>query len=276
VSTVAEVWPDLKVFVHFGMAMGPYRDRFDALVGKPLACIDTYSSSEGGLNAVQTRQSDPGMQLEVDGGAFYEFCPLDSRWRPDLAERLTLNEVEVDRPYAMLLTTVSGIWAYDVGDIVRFTSLRPPKILFAARTDQQLNAFGEHVLQEHLDRAVAGASHALKTTVENFTVEPVLPTAEDARGTHRWLVEFAGPRPPLEAFARRVDRHVSELSDDYASHRAGEFGMRDPQAISLTPGTFFTWAKQRDKLGGQHKIPRVVLSPTMAEELLAISRSLDS
>jgi GH3 auxin-responsive promoter len=273
VNTVSDVWPDLAVFVHFGMAFEPYRSQFEAIVGKPIAFIDTYSSSEGGLNAIQSEPGDPGMQIEVDGGVFFEFVPLEHVDRPD-APRLTLDQVELDRPYAVLLTTVSGMWAYHVGDAVRFTSLRPPKFVFASRTDFQLNVFGEHVLQEHLDQAVAAACEALGTTVRDFTVESMLPTPEDPRGGHRFLLEFAGPTPSLAELTRRLDECVARASTDYASHRAGDYGLKPPEAVALSPGTFYAWAGKKDKLGGQHKIPRIVSSPIMADELMELSRTL--
>lgn len=273
VSTVADVWPDLGAFVHFGMAFAPYREQFKELVGRPVATLDTYSSSEGGLNAIQSEQGDPGMQLEVDGGAFYEFVPLAELGAED-APRLTVGEVETGVPYAVFLSTVSGIWAYDVGDVVRFTSLRPPKLVFASRTALQLNVFGEHVIQEHLDGAMADACRAAGATVRDFTVTTVLPTAADPRGRHQWLAEFAGPAPQLGPLAERLDAAVCAASADYASHRVGDFGMLPPEVVVVAPGTFYEWARRHGKLGGQHKVPRIARSQEMVDELLALSKSL--
>jgi hypothetical protein len=273
VATVSDVWPDLRVFVNFGVAFEPYREQFRELVGCPIVTIDTYSSSEGGLNAIQSEQADPGMQLEVDGGAFYEFVPLAELDRDD-PPRLTLAEVQTDVPYAILLSTASGIWAYDVGDVVRFTSLRPPKIVFASRTSLQLNVFGEHVIQEHLDGAMAEACGAQGAAVRDFTVASVLPTAEDPRGRHLWLVEFEGAPPPLDELARRLDGSVVAVSNDYAAHRAGDFGMAAPEIAALAPGTFYEWARRHGKLGGQHKVPRIALSQEVVDELRSLSKSL--
>jgi hypothetical protein len=275
VSTVADLWPELCVFVSFGMAFEPYRRQLRELVGRPVAIVDTYCSSEGGLNAIQSEQGDSGMLLELDGGAVYEFVPLaelDSNQPP----RLTLDQVEPDVPYAVLLSTCSGIWAYDVGDAVRFTSLRPPKIVFASRTQTQLNVFGEHVIQENLDAAMAAACEATGAQVRDFTVTSVPPTSEDPRGGHRWLVEFDGSPPPLEPFARHLDAALGEASADYAAHREGDVAMRAPEVVVLTPGTFYAWADRHEKLGGQHKVPRVAPSDAMADEIQSLSKSLSA
>lgn len=273
VTTVADLWPQFRVFVSFGMAFEPYRQQVCELVGRPLAVVDTYCSSEGGLNAIQSEQGDPGMLLELDGGAFYEFVPLDelgSKQPP----RLTLDQVERDVPYAVLLSTCSGIWAYDVGDALRFTSLDPPKVVFASRTQMQLNVFGEHVIQEELAAAMAAACEATGAQVRDFTVTSVPPRFEDPRGGHRWLVEFEGPPPPLEPFAQRLDAALCEANADYAAHREGDVAMRAPEIEVLTPGTFYAWAERHEKLGGQHKVPRVAPSDAVADEIQSLSKSL--
>jgi len=272
-ACVADVWPDLRVFIHFGMAFEPYREPFKELVGRDLATVDTYSSSEGGLNAIQSEQGDPSMQLEVDAGAFYEFVPVADIDRPD-PPRLTLDEVAIDTDYALLLSTPSGIWAYDVGDVVRFTSLRPPRIVVVGRTRLTLNDMGEHVIQEHLEAALTAAARALDVRVADFTVGSALPTAQEPRGWHRWLVEFDGERPPLAAFAARLDAALAEASLDYRTHREGDLSMLLPEVVPLAPGAFYAWARQHGAVGGQHKVPRVARSADMVDELIQLSKTL--
>jgi hypothetical protein len=275
VNTVADLWRDLCVFVSFGMAFEPYRQQFRELVGRPLAVVDTYCSSEGGLNAVQSEQDAPGMLLEVDAGAVYEFVPLDelhSKQPP----RLTLDQVERDVPYAVLLSTCSGIWAYDVGDALRFTSLDPPKVVFASRTQMQLNVFGEHVIQEDLDAAMAAACEATGARVRDFTVASVPATSDDPRGGHRWLVEFESPPPAIETFAEHLDAALCESGLDYALHRQDDIAMRAPEIEVLAPGTFYAWAERHNKLGGQHKVPRVAPSDAMVDEIQSLSKSLSA
>jgi len=273
VATVADVWPDFRAFIHFGMAFEPYREQFDELVGRPVATIDTYSSSEGGLNAIQSEQADPAMQIEVDSGAFYEFVPAREIDEPD-APRLTLDQVETDVDYAILLSTAAGIWAYDVGDVIRFTSLDPPKLIVTGRTRLALNMFGEHVIQENLEQAAVEACRALDAAVRDFTVAAEPPTAADPRGRHLWLVEFDGPAPPLDAFAAKVDAVLAEACLDYRIHREHDSSMLPPEVLALAPGAFYEWARRHDALGGQHKVPRVARSQEMVDELRELSESI--
>jgi len=271
VSTVGEVWPDLRAYAHFGMAFDAYRQQFKELVGRPIAFIDSYSSTEGGINAIQSDPSDPSMQLELDAGAFYEFVPLSDYGKPD-PPRLTLDQVATGTDYALLVTTPAGIWAYDVGDAVRFTSLRPPKIVFAGRTRLTLSAFGEHLTGEVIDRAIAEASAAVGAAIRDFTVTGVPPAGSQARGHHLWLVEFEGPTPPLDRMAAEIDKSICAANLDYEVYRT--VSIDHPEVAALASGTFHEWARRHDALGGQHKVPRVARSPEMVEELLAISKGL--
>ena len=270
IHTVADIWPDLKAFVHFGMAFGPYRKQFQALLGRSVPCIDTYSSSEGGMNAIQDDLTCPAMRMELDGGTFFEFVPIEEYGKPD-APRLTLEQVEPGRAYAVILSTVSGIWAYDLGDVVRFESTSPPRILFAHRTALQLNVFGEHVIQEQLERAIDHACDLADVAVTDYTVAPLMPTTEDPRGGHGWLIEFSGPAPPLERFAASLDQKLCECSEDYAIHRSGDFGMAPPRVIALESGTFYEWMRSTGRLGGQNKVPRICRSPEMRQQLQSLS-----
>jgi len=275
VHTVREVWPQLGAYVHFGMSFEPYRRQFDEVLGPEVARVNTYSSSEGGMNAVQSDQADPGMLLLVDAGAFYEFVPLAELDSPQ-PSRLTLDQVELDEDYAILLTTPSGVWAYDLGDVVRFTSLRPPKVVFAGRSRLGLNAFGERLIQENLDGAVAEATAALEAAVRDYTVTSYFPSVPPPCGGHLWLLEFDGDPPPLQPFLDRIDAHLRHASNDYAKYRDRDYAIAPPRGIVLAPGTFYKWAKRLGRLGGQSKIPRVARSQQMVDELLEVSRSLGS
>ncbi len=273
VRTVGDVWPHLRAFIHFGMAFEPYRSQFRELVGRPIAYVDTYSSSEAGMTAIQDSQADPGMLMEVDVGTFYEFVPADELDRPN-PTRLTLDQVETGRDYAVLLSTCSGIWAYDVGDMVRFTSLRPPRLIVSGRTRLTLHALGEHVAGVELEMAMAQACAATGVQVREYTVSTILPTAAEPRGAHQWLVEFDGPPPPPAEFIARVDATLCEKNLDYKIHREHDYAMRPPVLAILSPGTFYEWAKRHGQLGGQHKIPRVARSQDMVDELLVISAEI--
>ncbi len=273
ITSVDDVWPELRVFVSFGMAFEPYREQFNELMGRRIPVINSYSSSEGGFSAIQTDPADPGMQLELDTCAFFEFVPAEELERPD-PPRLTLEQVETGVDYALLVSTPAGIWAYDVGDVIRFTSLRPPKIVVVGRTHLTLNTFGEHVIQEELEQALVGACNALRTRASDFTVFPVPPTAQDPRGRHLWLIEFDGPEPAPAAFAERLDAGLTEQGLDYRTLRNHDVSMLSPLVVPLAPGTFYEWARRYDALGGQHKVPRVARSQEMVDELQELSKSL--
>ena len=268
--TVGQLWPKLAFFVSYGMAFGPYRTSYDAYVGRPLHYVDTYSSSEGGMNAIQDREGGQGMRLIVDNGVFFEFVPAE-RARDSDPPRLHIGEVEEGKDYSLLLNTNGGIWAYPVGDVVRFVSLRPPRIAFAGRDQIMLSAYGEHVSLEEIEWAVAAAGEATGALVADYSVWPRIPSPEHPKPLHRWIVEFDRPPSDRAAFMETLDRSIRKGNEDYDTHRTDDFGMEPPALIEVAPGTFYEWMKLKGKLGGQHKVPRVAMTPAMAEELLAIS-----
>ena len=175
---------------------------------------------------------------------------------------------------ALWLGSVAGGWAGDVGDIVRFTSLDPPKIVVAGRTRLMLSVFGEHLIRQELDAAVAAAERALGAAVRDFTVTALSVSAEAPRGGHRWLIAFEGDAPPMAAMLARVDAHLKQTNADYAKCRNNDFALAPPEGVALAPGTFYEWTKRHNRLGGQTKIPRVARDNEMVSELLDLSRTL--
>jgi hypothetical protein len=270
-TTIGQLWPRFSHFVSYGMAFEPYRPAFEEAVGRPLQYVDTYSSSEGGMTALQEEPGGP-LRLIVDNGVFFEFVPADRAADPS-PPRLHLGEVEEGRDYALVLSTNGGIWAYPLGDVVRFVSLRPPRIVFAGRTQLQLSAFGEHVTLEMLDAAVAAACRGAGAVVADYTVAPRYPSPGRPRPAHRWLIEFDRPPADPAAFMAAIDAHLRAANEDYAAHRTHDFGLEPPILVPLAPRTFYAWMKQKGKLGGQNKVPRVVRRPEMEEELLGIRAS---
>jgi hypothetical protein len=261
----------LTAVVHGGVAFEPYRARFAEVAGKDLTYVDTYSASEGGMLAVQTEASCEGMLPVVDRGAFFEFIPPRELGGAE-PSRLLLHEVETDVDYAVALTTNSGIWSYLVGDVVRFVSLAPPRLVFAGRTAHTLNAFGEHVSGGEIDRAVAAAARELELVMGEHAVAVAFPDARSPRGRHVYYIELDGgalaARPGIERrLAERIDARISEGNEDYTSHRAGGFGLDAPLVKPVPAGTFYRWMAARGKLGGQHKVPRV-LTPALERELI--------
>jgi hypothetical protein len=270
---IGELWPKLAFFVSYGMAFGPYRTAFQQYVGRPLHYVDTYSSSEGGMTAIQAEEGGP-MRLIIDNGVFFEFVPANGA--AAAAPRLHIGEVEPGVDYSVLLSTNGGIWAYPLGDVVRFVSLRPPRIVFGGRTQVQLSAFGEHVSLDMVENAVASACEKTGAVVADYTVAPRYPSPEQPVPAHCWVIEFDHPPADASAFMAEVDAKLRSFSEDYDVHRTDNYGLQPPVLIPAAMGTFHEWMKRKGKLGGQHKVPRVARTAEMLEELMAISQAAPS
>lgn len=254
-ETLGEVWPNLQLFVHGGVTFAPYAERCRALIGKDIRYTDTYSASEGGMLAVQDLAGEPGMLPLLDRSTFFEFVPAVQLGMED-AERFAMHEVELDVDYAVALTTDSGIVSYLVGDMVRFVSREPLRMVFAGRTAHTLNGFGEHVSGGELERAVARAAEATQAIVSEFAVGVLFPEPGEPMGGHRFLVEFHREPTDCEQFTRVLDETLRQGNEDYATHRT--YGLRLPAVDALPPGTFVEFMTRRGKVGGQHKVPRVL------------------
>jgi hypothetical protein len=266
---VGELWPNFSFFISFGMAFEPYRTSFLDLIGRPIHFIDSYSSSEGGMNGIQEEDGGP-LRLIVDNGVFFEFIPADKALDAN-PPRLHFGEIQTGVDYALLLSTNGGIWAYPLGDVIRFESLSPPRFRFVGRTQLMLSAFGEHVTLEMIETAVSVACRESGAIVADYTIEPLYPSPTRSKPGHRWLMEF--DRPPAEAstFIAAIDRSIRAACEDYDTHRTNNFGMDPPELTAVAPGTFYEWMKRHGKLGGQHKVPRV-FRPEAAAELRAIAQ----
>jgi len=267
-GALGELWPNLRVFVHGGVSFAPYRAVFEQRLGRALECVEVYPASEGFV-AVQTERSG-GLTLMLDYGIFYEFIPVEDLGlsRP---RRHTVADVELDRPYAVVLTTPAGIWSYILGDTVRFTARDPLRLVITGRTRHFVNAFGENVIVEEVEQALLEACRATGADVGEFTVAPRFPEPGEARGGHDWLVEFRPAPFDRLAFIATLDTALQRLNTDYRTKRAGDLGMQAPRLIPLPPGAFHRWMRAAGKLGDQHKIPRVTNSRVMAEALLAVA-----
>ncbi len=273
-GTIGELWPQLSHFVSYGMAFGPYRRAFEEYLGRDVHYVDTYSSSEAGMTAIQAEPGGP-MRMILDNGVFYEFVPAD-RAGAENPPRLHIGEVETGRDYALIVSTNGGIWSYPLGDLVRFESLSPPSIVFVGRTRVDLSAFGEHVTGEMIENAVAAACEKTSAIVADYTICPRFPSPSHPRPAHRWLVEFDRTPRSDAAFVEALDESIRAVNEDYDTHRAGDFGLELPILIRATPRTFYTWMKLKGKLGGQNKVPRVARSDEMFEELQEISKKLSA
>lgn len=265
-KNILEVWPNLELFMHGGVSFRPYRSQFEALIPSPtMNYLESYNASEGSF-AIQDRYGADDMLLMLDYGIFYEFMPLDEvgKERP---RTLLVHEVEKDVPYAILISTNGGLWRYMPGDTVRFTSLRPYRIQVSGRTRSFINAFGEELIVENADRGIEAACQATGAVVNEYTAAPVY-MDQNARGGHEWVIEFSTPPDDLERFMHVLDSTMRSLNSDYDAKRRGDMALKAPIAHAVPVGTFYAWMKQRGKLGGQNKVPRLCNDRSIVESLL--------
>jgi hypothetical protein len=264
---LGRLWPHLAIFIHGGVRMEPYRAVFESTVGRTIEYLEVYPASEGFV-AMQVGPRDPGLTLMLDYDIFYEFVPV-AELGSGAPRRLTITDVRIGEPYAILLSTPAGLWSYVLGDTVRFVSLDPPQLVITGRTGHFVNAFGENVIVEEVERAAASACALTRSELVEFTVAPIYPREPVQPARHEWAVEFRSPPPSLDGFARAVDDTLQTLNTDYRTKRAGDLGMALPRVVSVAPGSFHRWLAARNKLGDQHKVPRASNQRDVIEAVLA-------
>ncbi|MCC3153384.1 GH3 auxin-responsive promoter family protein [Hymenobacter sp. BT770] len=270
-ADITQVWPNLRLFLHGAVAFGPYRELFRQLIPDVrMRYLEIYSASEGYF-ALQDQPDSEDLLLLLDHGIYYEFLPADQWAAPD-PRPVPLAEVELHRPYALVISTNAGLWRYLVGDTVRFTSLAPYRVRITGRTKHFLNAFGEEVVIENAEAAVAAASRATGAAVRDFTAAPVWFAVDSAssRGGHEWAIEFASDAclPDLAKFGAVLDATLCELNSDYAAKRHRSLALAPPRLRAVPAGTFEAWLASQGKLGGQHKVPRLLNSRAVLEAVL--------
>jgi hypothetical protein len=263
-----ELYPHLELIVHGGVNFAPYRPRFDAfLAGSHAELREVYPASEGFIAIADAEPAD-GLTPLIDNGLFLEFVPVEELDSPN-PRRFWLADVETGVNYAIALSSCAGLWAYLIGDTVRFLSRRPPRLVVTGRTSYMMSAFGEHLIGEEIEDAVATAARAIAADVTDFAMGAVFPERDGELGGHLFLVEFA--QTPAAAdiarFAAALDARLAERNDDYRAHRAEGFGMAAPRAEAVAPGFFAQWMKSRGRLGGQNKVPRVLNDADLFAEL---------
>jgi len=261
---IAEVWPTLRVVVHGGTRFDPYRGLFRRLVGDDVHFLETYPASEGFVAAEDPRHGL--LRLIPDHGVFFEFVPVGELGH-DRPTRHTVADLVPGVQYAVVLTTCAGLWGYVLGDTVCFERRDPPLLRFTGRTRQFLSGFGEHLIGEEVERAVAEAAETTGADVTDFHVGPVFPKTARMPGRHRYLVEFAQGPGDVDAFAQEVDAALCRVNEDYRAHRAGDLTLGGPEVVPVRRGGFADWMRSRGKLGGQHKVPRMDNSGLLTEEL---------
>jgi phenylacetate-coenzyme A ligase PaaK-like adenylate-forming protein len=267
-STIKQVWPSLELYMHGGVSFVPYRAQFEKLIGAPINYLEMYNASEG-FFAGQDDITADGMLLLCDHGIFYEFMPAEE-WEKENPQTLQLNEVETGRNYALVITTNGGLWRYVVGDTVQFTSLHPFRVKVSGRVKHYMNAFGEEVIIDNADKAIATACNQTGALVKDYTAAPVY-FSEASNGAHEWLVEFDREPQSIEAFAYELDTALKSANSDYEAKRYKDIALRLPLVQSVPPGSFDRWLQSKGKLGGQHKVPRLANERTTLEEIKAFT-----
>ena len=266
-KTLKEVWPNLELYMHGGVSFTPYRDQINQLIGTPINYLEMYNASEG-FFAAQNMPDDEGLLLFTDHGIFYEFLPVEEYGKTN-ARTIGLKQVELNKNYAPVITTNGGLWRYLLGDTIEFTSLRPFKIKVTGRLKYYMNAFGEEVIIDNADKAIAIASGKTNSVVKDYTAAPVFFT-ENNNGAHEWLIEFETPPEDLNLFTLQLDEALKSVNSDYEAKRYKNIALRLPIVHSLKENTFNKWLKSKGKLGGQHKVPRLSNERKMIEEILLI------
>lgn len=263
-ETIPEVWPDLEVFFHGGVSFEPYREQFAALIpNADMRYFETYNASEG-FFGIQDRSGVNDMLLMLDYGIFYEFVPMDQVELPFPAS-LGLDEVQLNTNYAMVITTNSGLWRYMIGDTIRFTSLQPFRIQITGRTKNFINVVGEELMVDNAEKALARACSKTGAAISDFTAAPLY-IGDDIQ--HEWLIEFEKMPNNFDFFAELFDNALKALNSDYEAKRYHDMVLKPPLIKSMKKGTFYAWMKRNNKLGGQHKIPRLHNSRDFVDELL--------
>jgi hypothetical protein len=270
---LAAFYPDLELLIHGGVNFAPYHRRFEALLeGSHAELREVYPASEGFI-AVADRGPDEGLRLILDHGLFYEFVPVTELGGAQPV-RHWLATIETGIDYAVVVSSCAGLWAYILGDTVRFVDRSPPRLLITGRTSYTLSAFGEHLIGEEVERAVAVAAQAIGADVADYSVGPLHPEKPGELGGHLYIVEFAEGIPaaqPLRRFAEILDTELQSINDDYRAHRSGGFGLTSPRIEAMPPGFFAAWMKARGRLGGQNKVPRIIADPALFEKLRAFA-----
>ena len=273
-SNLLELWPNLELFMHGGISFGPYREQFQEIIPSPkMRYRETYNASEG-FFALQDDLTDPSMQLIMDTGMFYEFVPLSELYT-DNPTAYTVADVKTGVSYALIISTNSGLWRYVIGDTVEFTSLYPHKIKITGRTKHFINVFGEELMVHNAEKALAATCDKTGAIVKEYTVAPIF-MEEKSKGSHEWLVEFEREPKDLNQFAEILDAELCSLNSDYEAKRAKSVTLNRLTLTPLPRNTFYEWMRQRGKLGGQNKVPRLFNTRQYADELLAITADSDS
>lgn len=266
-----EVWPNIEVFFHGGVAFTPYREQYQKLITSPrMQYMETYNASEG-FFGIQDDPNDKSMLLMLDYDVFYEFVPMENiELAPEHYTPIPLWAVEKGKNYAMIISTSCGLWRYMLGDTVQFTSTNPYKFIITGRTKSFINAFGEELIVDNAERGLAHACEMTGAVVSEYTAAPVF-MGSDAKCRHQWVIEFAKAPDDIDKFATALDKKLQEVNSDYEAKRYKDITLQPLEIIVAREGLFNDWLKHKGKLGGQHKVPRLSNKRDIIDEIIKMN-----
>lgn len=273
-QNISQLWPNLEVFFHGGIAFAPYRATYHRLIPhQGMQYVETYNASEG-FFGIQNELADPAMMLMIDYDIFYEFIPM-SQYGKQTMTAVPLEDVETDTNYAIVITTSCGLWRYIIGDTIKFTQKNPYKFIITGRTKNFINAFGEELIVDNAEKALEAACETTGAVVSDYTAAPVF-MDHNAKCRHQWLIEFTTPPADLSQFEALLDAQLQSINSDYEAKRYKNITLQQLEIVQAEKGLFQHWLKLKNKLGGQHKIPRLENDRHIIDELLELNAELNA
>ncbi|ANW97055.1 hypothetical protein AXE80_12500 [Wenyingzhuangia fucanilytica] len=269
-DNILEVWPNLEVYFHGGVNFSPYKEQYKKLIpSDTFKYYETYNASEG-FFAIQDQNDSDELLLMLDYGIFYEFIPMDE-YKSTNSKAIPLSEVEINKNYALVITTNAGLWRYIIGDTIKFTSTFPHRIKITGRTKHFINAFGEELIIENAEQALKTACKETNSTIKEYTVAPVFMDIK-TKGCHEWLIEFDELPNSLENFKNALDKALKQINSDYEAKRYKDMTLTSPVISIAEKNLFHNWLKSKNKLGGQHKVPRLYNDRSFIDEIKCFSQ----
>ena len=264
-----DIWPNLEVYFHGGVNFNPYVEQYKAILpSDKFRYYEIYNASEG-FFAIQDQNSSSDLLLMLDYGIFYEFIPMTSYGTEEQIV-IPLSDVKLNTNYAVIITTNAGLWRYKIGDTIRFVSLSPHRIKVSGRTKHHINAFGEELIIENAEEALRKVCEHTSAEIVDYTAAPVFMEGKE-KGAHEWIIEFKRAPDNMSHFEELFDNSLKALNSDYEAKRLNNMTLNKPKIHSARPNLFYDWFKENDRLGGQHKVPRLSNSRIYLEELLQLN-----
>jgi phenylacetate-coenzyme A ligase PaaK-like adenylate-forming protein len=265
-KSMMDVWPNLEIYFHGGVSFTPYQEQYSSIFSNKVQYMQMYNASEGFFGIQDQLKSDE-MLLMLDYGIFYEFIELDHLNSGDIDRVINLEEIRTGIDYAMIITSNAGLWRYQIGDVVQFSSTNPYRFRISGRTKQYLNVFGEELMVHNADHAIAAACEKTHAQVRDYTVAPIF--MDKKSGTHQWLIEFEKEPNNFEYFSSLLDEALKKQNSDYEAKRYNNYVLHFPEVKRVPENTFYNWLKANNKLGGQYKVPRLSNERKIVEEILS-------